>query len=161
MSYVRRPSRRASVPSYAAPTCAPVTSSIRGACQPPNGNPTGSSSYFRRKAPRGQGRPGSHPLPSNGGCPTSSTASSSPTAAPRRRPRRLGGPGGHTGATLPSSAVNLPPDIDTSDQSHPRPAPSTLPPRQAPSTPPAASAAATQRRRTRGVKTQRPPDERS
>src|SRR5215211_7312446 len=44
MSYVRRPSRRASVPSYAAPTCAPATSSSRGACQPPNGNPTGSSS---------------------------------------------------------------------------------------------------------------------
>src|SRR5262245_2661044 len=44
MSYVRRPSRRASVPSYAATTCAPETSSNRGACQPPNGNPTGSSS---------------------------------------------------------------------------------------------------------------------
>src|SRR5215510_9620364 len=39
MSYVRRPSRRASVPSYAAPTYAPATSSSRGACQPPNGNP--------------------------------------------------------------------------------------------------------------------------
>ena len=71
------------------------------------------------------------------------------------------GPGGHSGATLPSSAVDLPPDIDTSDQSHPGPAPSTLPPRQATSTPPAASAAATQRRRTRGVNTQRPPDEQS
>src|SRR3954453_15455998 len=44
MSYVRRPSRRASVPSYAAAICAPATSSMRGACQPPNGNPTGSSS---------------------------------------------------------------------------------------------------------------------
>src|SRR5919112_1884469 len=44
MSYVRRPSRRASVPSYAAMTCAPATSSTRGACQPPNGNPSGSSS---------------------------------------------------------------------------------------------------------------------
>ena len=44
MSYVRRPSRRASVPSYAAPICAPATSSSRGACHPPNGKPTGSSS---------------------------------------------------------------------------------------------------------------------
>jgi transposase len=66
------------------------------------------------------------------------------------------GTGGHSGATLQSSAVDLPPDIDTSDQSLPGPAPSTLPPPQAPSTPRAASAAATQRRRTRGVKTQRP-----
>ena len=31
------------MPSYAALTCAPATSSSRGACQPPNGNPTGSS----------------------------------------------------------------------------------------------------------------------
>jgi transposase len=42
------------------------------------------------------------------------------------------GPEGHSGATLQSSAVDLPPDIDTSDQSLPGPAPSTLPPRQAP-----------------------------
>jgi hypothetical protein len=42
MSWVRRPSRRASVPSYAAPTCASATSSSRGAWQPPNGYPTGS-----------------------------------------------------------------------------------------------------------------------
>src|SRR5882757_6340564 len=48
MSYVRRPSGRASVPSYAPATCAPATSSTRGACQPPNGNPTGSSSAAGR-----------------------------------------------------------------------------------------------------------------
>ena len=44
MSYVRRPSSSASVPSYAASTCAPDTSSVSGACQPPKGNPSGSSS---------------------------------------------------------------------------------------------------------------------
>jgi transposase len=37
------------------------------------------------------------------------------------------GPGGHPGATLQSSAADLPPDIGTSDQSLPGPAPATLP----------------------------------
>jgi transposase len=42
------------------------------------------------------------------------------------------GPGGHPGATLQSSAADLPPDIGTSDQSLPGPAPVTLaPPRTA------------------------------
>ncbi len=40
----------------------------------------------------------------------------------------LTGPGGHCGATLTSSAVDLPPHIDTSDQPLPGPAPLTLPP---------------------------------
>lgn len=38
------------------------------------------------------------------------------------------GPGGHCGASLDSSAVDLPPHIDTSDQPLPGPAPTTLPP---------------------------------
>lgn len=39
------------------------------------------------------------------------------------------GPGGHCGATLTSSAVDLPPHIDTSDQPLPGPAAATLQPR--------------------------------
>ncbi len=39
------------------------------------------------------------------------------------------GPGGHCGATLQSSAVDLPPHIDTSDQPLPGPAHQTLQPR--------------------------------
>jgi hypothetical protein len=38
------------------------------------------------------------------------------------------GPGGHSGATLMSSAVDLSPVIDTSDQPLPGPAPATLRP---------------------------------
>ena len=38
------------------------------------------------------------------------------------------GPGGHCGATLQSSAVDLPPHIDTSDQPLPGPADKTLRP---------------------------------
>jgi transposase len=38
------------------------------------------------------------------------------------------GPGGHCGASQESSAVDLPPHIDTSDQPLPGPAPTTLPP---------------------------------
>ncbi len=37
-------------------------------------------------------------------------------------------PGGHRGASLHSSAVDLPPHIDTSDQPQPGPAPTTLQP---------------------------------
>jgi hypothetical protein len=41
------------------------------------------------------------------------------------------GPGGHCGASLTSSAVDLPPHIDTSDQPLPGPATPTLqPPRR-------------------------------
>jgi transposase len=49
------------------------------------------------------------------------------------------GPGGHCGATLTSSAVDLPPHIDTSDQPLPGPAASTLPGTSTPATPRAAS----------------------
>jgi len=42
------------------------------------------------------------------------------------------GPGGHCGATLTSSAVDLPPHIDTSDQPLPGPAQETLQPPQRP-----------------------------
>ena len=41
---------------------------------------------------------------------------------------RDAGPGGHCGATQESSAVDLPPHIDTSDQPLPGPAEPTLPP---------------------------------
>src|SRR5829696_3905818 len=40
------------------------------------------------------------------------------------------GPGGHRGATLQSSAADLPPHIDTSDQPLPGPAQKTLQPRR-------------------------------
>jgi hypothetical protein len=41
-------------------------------------------------------------------------------------------PGGHCGASQESSAVDLPPHIDTSDQPPPGPATTTLQPSQAP-----------------------------
>jgi transposase len=66
------------------------------------------------------------------------------------------GPGGHSGATLLSSAVDLPPVIDTSDQPLPGPAPATLP---APTTPAKTAASPTgvsTRRRDRGVNVERP-----
>ena len=46
------------------------------------------------------------------------------------------GPGGHCGASLTSSAVDLPPHIDTSDQPLPGPAPTTLSPVADPDRPP-------------------------
>jgi hypothetical protein len=61
------------------------------------------------------------------------------------------GPGGHSGATLLSSAADLPPGIGTSDQPLPGPAPKTLPPPPAVPKTPAAPAGATPRRRARGV----------
>jgi transposase len=48
--------------------------------------------------------------------------------AQRHQPREEAGPGGHCGATLHSSAVDLPPHIDTSDQPLPGPANQTLRP---------------------------------
>jgi len=45
------------------------------------------------------------------------------TASPGRM---SAGPGGHCGASQESSAVDLPPHIDTSDQPLPGPAPATL-----------------------------------
>jgi transposase len=66
------------------------------------------------------------------------------------------GPGGHCGATLTSSAVDLPPRIDTSDQPLPGPAPTTLPPTTAPANPRPGSAPKPTRRRAGAVKVQRP-----
>jgi transposase len=66
------------------------------------------------------------------------------------------GPGGHCGASQESSAVDLPPHIDTSDQPLPGPAHPTLP-----GTPPGAKARAGSaprptRRRAGAVKVERP-----
>jgi transposase len=66
------------------------------------------------------------------------------------------GPGGHSGATLLSSAAGLPPVIGTSDQPLPGPAPATLPPPPTAPHSPAAPAGATPRQRAGGVNVQRP-----
>ena len=66
------------------------------------------------------------------------------------------GPGGHCGATQQSSAVDLPPHIDTSDQPLPGPARPTLPAPTAHAKPPAASAPRPPRRRAGAVKMERP-----
>jgi transposase len=77
-------------------------------------------------------------------------------AAPDQAPERAS-PGGHSGATLLSSAAGLPPGTGTSDQPLPGPAHPTLPPPPAaPKTTPAAPAAATPRRRARDVNVERP-----
>jgi transposase len=66
------------------------------------------------------------------------------------------GPGGHSGATLTSSAVDLSPHIDTSDQPLPGPAQPTLPSARTPENPRAASAPRSTRRRAGAVKVERP-----
>ncbi len=66
------------------------------------------------------------------------------------------GPGGHCGATQTSSAVDLPPHIDTSDQPLPGPAHATLPGSPRPANPHAASAPRPTRRRAGAVKVERP-----
>jgi transposase len=66
------------------------------------------------------------------------------------------GPGGHCGASQESSAVDLPPHIDTSDQPHPGPALATLPGAEPAANPHTASAPRSSRRRARAVKVQRP-----
>jgi transposase len=66
------------------------------------------------------------------------------------------GPGGHTGTTLKSSAADLTPDIGSSDQPLPGPAPLTLPPARARQEPPGPGTAAIPRRRARGVNVERP-----
>ena len=66
------------------------------------------------------------------------------------------GPGGHCGASLTSSAVDLPPHIDTSDQPLPGPAHPTLPGTKPPANPCAASAPRPSRRRAGAVKVERP-----
>jgi transposase len=65
-------------------------------------------------------------------------------------------PGGHCGATQESSAVDLPPHIDTSDQPLPGPAPTTLPGTKTPAKPRAGSAPRPSRRRAGAVKVERP-----
>ena len=77
-------------------------------------------------------------------------------AADRTRTPAQAGPGGHSGATLLSSAADLPPGIGTSDQPLPGPAPKTLPPPPAAPKTPAAPAAATPRRRAADVNVERP-----
>jgi transposase len=66
------------------------------------------------------------------------------------------GPGGHFGATLVSSAVDLSPVVDTSDQPLPGPAPTTLRPPTAPAKTAASPAPASTRPRARGVNVERP-----
>jgi transposase len=66
------------------------------------------------------------------------------------------GPGGHSGATLLSSAAGLLPVTGTSDQPLPGPVSATLPPPPAGPHSPAARTGATQRRRARGVNVERP-----
>ena len=72
------------------------------------------------------------------------------------RALRQTGPGGHSGATPVSSAADLPPDIGTSDQPLPGPAPTTLPPPPVRKTTPAARTGAPPRRRAGGVNVERP-----
>jgi len=66
------------------------------------------------------------------------------------------GPGGHCGASLISSAVDLPPHIDTSDQPLPGPAPQTLPGTKTRAKPRTASAPRPSRRRAGAVNVERP-----
>ena len=102
MSYVRRPRSRASVPSQAAATCAPDTSSSSGACQPPCGKPPGSSS----------GPPGA--------CPTRSrVANSSTWIRPTGAPGNVVAGRGGDPATWPDSSLT---------PRRPRPGPLSRPP---------------------------------
>ena len=78
--------------------------------------------------------------------------------ADARTARRHGdaGPGGHCGATQESSAVDLPPHIDTSDQPLPGPAHPTLPATTTRANPHPGSAPQPTRRRAGAVKVERP-----
>jgi transposase len=66
------------------------------------------------------------------------------------------GPGGHSGATQLSSATDLTPDVGSSDQPLPGPAPSTLPPPVAAKNPQGPGTGAISRRRAGGVNVERP-----
>jgi transposase len=66
------------------------------------------------------------------------------------------GPGGHCGASQESSAADLPPHIDTSDQPLPGPAPTTLPATTGAAKPRPRSAPQPPRRRAGAVKVERP-----
>jgi len=70
-----------------------------------------------------------------------------PTLDPTLDPTLEAGPGGHSGATLTSSAADLTPHIGTSDQPQPEPAPTTLPGPQPTRHPSAVSLTAPPRRR--------------
>jgi transposase len=70
--------------------------------------------------------------------------------------RRQAGPGGHSGATLKSSAADLPPVIGTSEQPLPGPARPTLPAAPTPAKSTVPFVRATTRRRARGVNVERP-----
>ena len=76
--------------------------------------------------------------------------------ADARRGMPDAGPGGHCGATQESSAVDLPPHIDTSDQPLPGPAHPTLPGTRTRANPHAGSAPRPTRRRAGAVKVERP-----
>ena len=79
---------------------------------------TDGRAYYRRKRAEGK-KPLEAIGASSAGSPTPSTASSLADAATQAAGT---GPGGHCGATQESSAVDLPPHIDTSDQPLPGPA---------------------------------------
>jgi transposase len=80
-----------------------------------------------------------------------------PTATEAPADSAGAGPGGHSGASLASSAADLhTPVIGSSDQPQPGPAAPTLPGRRRPRTPPAGSAPQPPRRRARAVKVERP-----
>ncbi len=66
------------------------------------------------------------------------------------------GPGGHSGATLKSSAADLTPDIGSSDQPLPGPAPLTLPPPATTRNPAGPGTGAIPRRRAGGASVERP-----
>ena len=78
------------------------------------------------------------------------------TALPNAADLPGAGPGGHCGTSLESSAVDLPPHIDTSDQPLPGPARPTLPGTKTRANAHAASAPRPPRRRARAVKVERP-----
>jgi transposase len=83
------------------------------------------------------------------------TTAPAPADAPDA-PDRQAGPGGHPGATSQSSAADRSPDIGTSDQPQPGPAPATLAAPPAPAKDGASSIAANPSRRAGGVNLERP-----
>jgi transposase len=73
---------------------------------------------------------------------------------------REAGPGGHSGASMSSSAADLTPVIGSSDQPLPGPAQPTLPPHADPGNPDRPGTGAPPRRRAAGVNVSAQPDER-
>ena len=70
--------------------------------------------------------------------------------------RKNAGPGGHSGASVSSSAADLTPDVGSSDKPLPGPAHPTLPPSPTARKPLGPETAATPRRRAGGVNMERP-----